>query len=111
MEQKEYAGAEERAYRAMVSAARALVRTQFLDVGDDPDRIVAEFKSRFYDTELFFDPFVKGKFAHYLLDRHAQKNPRQDADAAHRLIEEALLFIEAVHTCESKVSNSVLIEL
>jgi len=111
LEEKEYASAEERAYRSMISAARALVRTQFLDVGDDPDRIVAEFKSRFYDTELFFDPFVKGKFAHYLLDRHAQKNPRQDADAAHRLIEEALLFIEAVHACESKVSNSVLIEL
>jgi len=111
LEEKDYVGAEERAYRSMVSAARALVRTQFLDVGDDPDRIVAEFKSRFYDTELFFDPFVKGKFAHYLLDRHSQKNPKQDADAAHRLIEEALLFIEAVHTCESKVNNSVLIEL
>ena len=111
LEEKAYVDAEEKAYRSMVSAARALVKTQFLDVGDDPDQIVGEFKSRFYDTQLFFDPFAKGKFAHYLMDRHAQKNPKQDADAAHRLIEEALLFIEAVHACESKSSNSVLIEL
>lgn len=111
LESKAFAEAEEKAYRSMLSAAKALVRTQFLDVGDDPDRIVAEFKARFYDTQLFFDPFAKGKFAHYLLDRHAQQNPKQDSDAAHQLIEEALLFIEAVHTCESKTSNSVLIEL
>ncbi|MBX3053501.1 MAG: nitrite/sulfite reductase [Caldilineaceae bacterium] len=111
LEEKDYPMAEEKAYRAMVSAARALVKTRFLDVGDDPDRIVDEFKTRFYDTQLFFDPFAKGKFAHYLLDRHAQKNPRQDADAAHRQIEAALLFIEATHTCESQASDSILIEL
>lgn len=111
LEEKAFAEAEEKAYRSMVSAARALVKTQFLDVSDNPDHIVSEFKSRFYDTQLFFDPFAKGKFAHYLLDRHAKQNPRQDSDAAHQIIEEALLFIEAVHACESKTSNSVLIEL
>ena len=31
-----------------------------------PSKIVGEFRSRFYDTQKFFDPFAGGKFAHYL---------------------------------------------
>ena len=42
--------AAQRAYQAMLQAAKALVRTQLLDVGDDPDRIVEEFKTRFVDN-------------------------------------------------------------
>lgn len=103
--------ADELAYQAMLNAARALVRTQFLDVGDDPDRIVQEFKTRFYDTELFFDQYAKGKFAEYLFDRHANPRANPDNDSAHRLIEEALLFIEATHACESKVGGNMLVEL
>ena len=95
----------------MVKAARALVRTQFLDVGDSPDRIVEEFKTRFFDTELFFDQYAKGKFGQYLFDRHQSPNPSPDNDSAHRLIEESLLFIEATHACESKVGGNVLIEI
>ena len=43
LEAGDYQQAEARAYQAMLQAAKALVRTQFLDVGDDPDRIVEEF--------------------------------------------------------------------
>ena len=89
----------------MVMAARALVRTQFLDVGDDPNNIVSEFKSRFFDTQLFFDRFAKGKFGQYLFDRHQMTNPSPDTDSAHRLIEEAQLFIEATHACELRNGN------
>ena len=99
------------AYSAMVKAARALVRTQFLDVGDDPNRIVQEFKIRFFDTELFFDQYAKGKFGQYLFERHQNPNQNPDTDSAHRVIEEALLFIEAAHACESKVGGNVLVEL
>ena len=35
-----------------------------------PDTIVREFRERFYDTELFFDRFAKGKFARPLFARH-----------------------------------------
>ncbi len=61
LDESDPARADSLAYSSMVKAARALVRTQFLDVGDSPDRIVEEFKTRFFDTELFFDQYAKGK--------------------------------------------------
>ena len=111
LDENDPARADGLAYSSMVKAARALVRTQFLDVGDSSDRIVQEFKSRFYDTELFFDQYAKGKFAQYLFERHQNPNQNPDNDSVHRLIEEALLFIEATHACESKVGGNVLIEI
>ena len=81
--------AEELAYAAMLSAARALVRTEFIDVTEDPDEIVREFKIRFIDTERFFDRFAKGKFGQYLLDRHGEEGEVGDRNAASRRIEEA----------------------
>jgi sulfite reductase (ferredoxin) len=111
LDEDDPARAEALAYSSMVKAARALVRTQFLDVGDSAERIVQEFKTRFFDTKLFFDQYAKGKFGQYLLERHQNPNPNPDNDSAHRLIEEALLFIEATHVCESKVGGNVLIEI
>ena len=104
LDAKDYAQADALAYRSMILAARALVRTQFLDVGDESRTVVDEFRKRFYDTELFFDRFAKGKFANYLFDRHDSPNPKPDGDSAHRLIEEAQLFIEATHACETRVA-------
>jgi sulfite reductase (ferredoxin) len=101
----QYALADERAYLAMLAAARALVRTQFLDVGDDPQRIVAEFRTRFYVTELFYDKYAKGKFARYFLDRHENAPARLDADWAQQIVSEAQLFIEAVHACEARLAE------
>ena len=72
----DYARADENAYKAMVLAARALVRTKYLDVGDDYNKIVDEFRERFYDTELIYDRFAKGKFARYLFKRHGTRRPR-----------------------------------
>jgi sulfite reductase (ferredoxin) len=111
LEEGDYQRADEMAYRAMILAARALVRTQYQDVGDDPDRIVHEFRRRFYETRLFFDQYVKGKFGRYLLDRHAHPNPNPDADSSHRLIEEALLFIEATHACEARINGNISLDL
>lgn len=102
LDEKRYAEAEERAYRAMILAARALIRNQFIDIGDDPDRIVAEFRSRFYDTKLFYDRFAKGKFAQYLFNRHKNVPAKIDEDVAHRRIEEANLFIEASHAADAR---------
>ncbi len=99
------AAAEQKAYEAMLLAARALVRTQFLDIGDDPDRIVAEFERRFVDTELFFDRYARGKFARYLLDRHANPPIAVDDEGARQLIGEAQLFIEAAHACDARLSE------
>jgi sulfite reductase (ferredoxin) len=111
LEEGDFARADELAYRAMIKAAQALVRTQHQDVTDDPADIVAQFRSRFYDTELFFDKYAKGKFAEMLFARH--ENPPEsptapDKDAAHHLIEEAQLFIEACYACDMRLSSSAI---
>jgi sulfite reductase (ferredoxin) len=103
----QYEDADDKAYRSMLLAARALVRTRFLDVGDDPDNIVNEFKTRFYDTELFFDPFAKGKFARYLFGRHNEPPTVVDKDRAHQTVEEAQLFIEATHAAEARINGVI----
>lgn len=108
IDEGKYAKADELAYRAMLLAARALVRTSYLDVPDIPDKIIDEFRTRFYDTKLFFDPFAGGKFAQYLFQRHENPPTNPDADSTRKLVEEAQLFIEAVHTCEAKVNGSII---
>jgi sulfite reductase (ferredoxin) len=100
------AEADATAYAAMLLAAKALVRTQFLDVGDETDNIVREFKTRFFDTELFFDKYAKGKFSQYLLSRHEQGACRDDHDSAREKVEEAQLFIEATHACEARLGQT-----
>ena len=97
------------AFRAMLDAAAALVRSQHgeidLDV-DEPDDIVREFRTHFYDTRLFFDPYAGGKFGNYLFRVHREEldgNRDLTADAVRHRIEEAQLFIEAVYACHGRV--------
>ena len=94
------------AYAAMLQAARGLIKTEFLDIGDDPDRIVAEFRTRFFDTGIFFDRFAGGKFAQYLFRRHARSGPADGAGAVRRSIEEAQLFLEAAHACQARLAGT-----
>ncbi len=99
------------AYQAMIKAAKALVQIQYDDVTeDDPDEVIDEFKERYYDTELFFDPFAGSKFADYLFDAHEENGRQFTADSAHHLIEEAQLFIEAVHSCYNRIRTEGLSE-
>ncbi|MBI2970491.1 MAG: nitrite/sulfite reductase [Gammaproteobacteria bacterium] len=95
------------AYRAMLQAARGLVRTQNQDISDDPDRIVAEFRSRFVDTGLFRDKYAGGKFAEYLFRRHEDRQRRFDRDSSRYLLEESQLFIEAAHACNQRLLAEV----
>ncbi len=97
-------GAESLAYAAMLSAARALVRTEFIDVTEQPEDVVAEFRTRFFENERFFDKYAKGKFGAYLLERHANPDTTVDDALAARRIEEAQLFIEAAHACEARMT-------
>ncbi len=99
-----YTAADERAYQAMLLAARALVRVQYLDVRSDAESIVNDFRTRFVDTNLFDDK-VTGKFAHYLLRRHEGPPAWLDFDIVRQLVEEAQLFIEGVHACETKLTS------
>jgi sulfite reductase (ferredoxin) len=108
LDEGDYKLADDRAYHAMLTAARALVLSQYLNVGNDPNRIVQEFKARYYDTQLFFDKFARGKFAQYLFIRHENPPVNPNEDQAHQLVEEAQLFIEATHACEARVNGVIV---
>jgi sulfite reductase (ferredoxin) len=107
LDEQNYELADRRAYNAMLLAARSLLRGQGVDCTDDPDQIVNDFRTRFYDTQIFFDKYAKGKFAEFLFDRHANPNPRPDEDSAHKLVEEANLFIEAAHAADARLAGVV----
>ena len=104
LDEKDPDAAEDHAYRAMLWAARSLVRTEYIDVSEQADDIVAEWKTRFFDNERFYDRFAKGKFGRYLLDRHADPTPSGDLGVAARRVEEAQLFVEAAHSCEARMA-------
>jgi sulfite reductase (ferredoxin) len=95
--------ADETAYRAMLAAAKGLVRTRDQDIGDDAGRIVAEFRSFFVDTGLFRDQYAGNKFAEYLFHRHEDAQRRYDRDQGRHLLEETQLFIEAAHACNARL--------
>lgn len=94
--------ANDQAYKAMLKAAKALVQIQYDDVSNDAEEIVEEFTERFYDTKVFFDTYAGGKFAEYFFNAHKKSGQPADAMTAKHTIEEAQLFIEAVHTCYNK---------
>jgi sulfite reductase (ferredoxin) len=104
LDQGEAQKAGDKAYGAMLRAARALVQTQFYDIPNKPDQIVSEFKTRFYDTQLFWDPYAGGKFGQYLFHAHEQSAKPYTPEVAHQRIEEAQLVVEAAHSCYGKMS-------
>lgn len=91
------------ALQAMLSGAQALIKVQDIDISDDSETIIKEFRTRFYDTELFFDPYAKGKFANYLFNAYDHRHEPKTLDTALRLIEEAGLFIEGAHACNTRI--------
>jgi sulfite reductase (ferredoxin) len=105
LEAGDFAKADQIAYGAMLHAAKALLKSQMPDIGDDPARIVSEFKTRFHDTELFHDRFAKGMVAGYLFKRHDEGPVAQTRESAHQLVEEASLFVEAGHACQLRMAQ------
>ena len=95
------------AYLAMLHGAKALVKLGDPNISDDPDRIVSEFRLRYYDTQKFWDPFAGGKFANYLFDAHRKSGEPYTADSSRYLIDEAQLFIDAAHSCYNRLGASV----
>jgi len=97
------------AYHSMVTAAKALVQVENQNVGNDPDQIVSEFRQRYYDTKLFFDPFAGGKFAGYLFSAHEQSGQPYTEESSRYLIDEAQLFIDAAHSCNNRLGKLVAV--
>ena len=104
LEEADSTQANQLAYQAMLLAAKGLIKTEFIDISDDPNSIVKEFRARFFDTEVFFDKYARGKFAMYLFRRH-ESGSCDTAEAAHQLIEEAQLFLEASHACQARLAS------
>jgi hypothetical protein len=74
-------------------------------VHDDPATIVREFRARFYETELLRDRYAGNKFAQYLFRRFEAPPKDHTSDHAHRIVEEAQLFIEAAYACHDVITE------
>jgi sulfite reductase (ferredoxin) len=96
------------AYASMVRAAQGLVKAQNPDISENENQILAEFSSRFYDTQLFWDKYAGGKFAEYLFKakEFIGDLKMMDADRAVQLLQEAQLFIDAAHHCHNKLRGT-----
>jgi sulfite reductase (ferredoxin) len=95
--------AAERAYAAMLQAARALTREKNPNLGEDPSEVVREFRTHWCDTKLFSDPFVGLKFAQFLFRAHDEGLNVASKESVHHAIEEAQLFVEAAHQAHARM--------
>ncbi len=109
LEKGEVQRAGQSALRAMLNAARGLVQAEDPHVGEDADEIVTQFRKRYYETQVFFDPFAGGKFAHYLFAAHNKRDQPYTDESSRYLIDEAQLFIDAAHSCNSKLGQAVTV--
>jgi len=105
LESENYVQADALAYRAMTQAAMALIKTQFIDIVDNADAIVDEFRRRFFDTGVLGDRYAGNKFAEYLFRRHDTPPQDHNHDQAHRIVEEAQLFIEATYASHDSLTE------
>ena len=55
---------------------------------------------------VFVDKYHGDQFSRYLVARHEGPDPRFNKDTAHKLVEEANLFIDAAHKAHAKVQAS-----
>jgi sulfite reductase (ferredoxin) len=92
-----FAEADRLAFESMLQAAHGLIHEQWLDVPRDPATVVKEFKARFAQM---FHPQLAGYFF-----KRSEGAPATTKETAHRLIEEAQLFIEGAHTCGDKLQQ------
>ena len=78
-------------------------------ISEDENQILAEFTSRFYETQLFWDKYAGGKFAEYMFKakEFIGASKAVDADRAVQLVQEAQLFIDAAHDCHNRLRGGV----
>ncbi|MCP4444555.1 MAG: nitrite/sulfite reductase [Myxococcales bacterium] len=96
------------AYKSMLTAAKALIMVFNIDIQEDADRVIADFRTHFHDTGRFHDPFAGAKFANYLLKRYESPPSIEDNDlAAREAIDEAQLFVEAAQGCYQRMQGDI----
>jgi sulfite reductase (ferredoxin) len=109
LEKGEVERASKAAYQAMLHAARALVQAEDPHVGEGADEIVAQFRTRFCDTQMFFDRFAGAQFANYLFAAHERANQEATEESSRYRIAEAQLFIDAAHACSNKLTRQAVV--
>ena len=62
------------AYRAMLHAAKALVKLDDPNVPEDADRIVSEFRTHYFDTQKFWDPVCRRKIRAAIFSTRMRKS-------------------------------------
>jgi sulfite reductase (ferredoxin) len=104
LDEGNYHTADQRAYEAMLKAAITLVQLEWPDAPMDNEKLtIDEFRKRFVDSGIFVDKYHGNQFSNYLLNRFENgPDTRYTKDTAHKLIEEANLFIDAAHKAHAK---------
>lgn len=70
-------------------------------MSNEPAKVVAAFREQLLDTARFDAASVGGRFGHFLIRAHARPiGDDVSPEAAHQLIEEAQLFVDAAHQYE-----------
>ncbi len=98
LDQKDLKGAVDLAYESMIFSAEGVVRSRDREYVGNADSTIGEFKKWFFDTGEFVKHVNNTQFAAFLFKAHENKLPNPNADEAHRRVEEAQLFLEAVHS-------------
>jgi len=93
------------ALEAMVTGARALLAQVMRDVPQDQADAVAAFREKLYETKLAHDPFAGPKFLNYLFRQLDEDRSAPGKNQVHHWIEEAQLFIEAMHGAHGRMSQ------
>lgn len=96
-----YDEAAARAYGAMVQGATALFLQVREPAGETRDEVVENFRKRFFDTEIFFDPFRGGSIAQYFFDAQeaASSGAGFNEESTRQTVQEAQLFLEGCQSC------------
>ena len=97
LESGDFPNADQLAYKAMLQAALSLVRVQWPEAPDEAGTTIQEFRQRFFETNIWGDRYAGSKFAQYLFIRHSAPPSHHTGDHAHRVVEEAQLFVDAVY--------------
>ena len=106
LEAGDAAKADALAYHAMLQAAKALVKTQVPDVGDDADPHRRPSSSRASSTPSSSSTASPAAMvAGYLFRRHEEGPGTVTAESSHQLVEEASLFVEAGHACQLRMTQ------
>jgi sulfite reductase (ferredoxin) len=98
LDAKDFKGAVDYAYDSMVFAAEAVIRNHNREYVGSADTTVEIFRKSFFETGVFVKHVNNTQFSAFLFKAHDNKLTNPSQDEAHRRVEEAQLYLEAVYS-------------